>query len=589
MSFSLNIGQCIDRVLSDAETKEELYSVGGFTLDDLKAQLMQKSDEIRKEAGPAIDEFESAERLANARRAEAKGTLGAIPLWLNLARIALLLTILVAVGYLMLFLFWSDIFASVSEQRWANDARVLALSLFLLSLVAVTYGFLFFVRRRRESLSRLTQSIDADLGAKFSVADVYLTRSVQQNLRAIINEASRPFFQNSLVVTTKDHQTSPNVRITSGAGLSQARDASHEIATPAKRRLLRTLEILPGGSIGLAGARGVGKSSLLSSLCKTDACKIKGRTALSVYASAPVEYDARDFILYLYAETCRRVLRAFGKPNRERDPLGPLKDARIPTRTLAIIGTLMASLGTLLLIWAAILIATHRLFRTPMYAQLLFASVFVLLVGAYSLFFFLFNRRSERRRLDAEESPLVGAARLALRDIRFQISYSYGWSGSLKAVPGVETGIQAATQLAQAQKTLPEIVSEYRDFLQLVTSSFGPVVIGIDELDKMTSDETAQQFLNEIKVVFDVPECFYLVTISENAITAFERRGLPFRDAFDSAFDDVHYVRFSELCGLRSAPCSTCGLHYHKNYLYLAHALGAGLPRDVIRVTRKIC
>ncbi len=91
----------------------------------------------------------------------------------------------------------------------------------------------------------------------------------------------------------------------------------------------------------------------------------------------------------------------------------------------------------------------------------------------------------------------------------------------------------------------------YQEFVQAVTEhealgSKGPflLMIGIDELDKITDDDKARQFLNEIKVVFNLEHCFYMVSVSENAINAFERRGLPFRDEFDSAFDRMLYVDY---------------------------------------------
>jgi len=65
------------------------------------------------------------------------------------------------------------------------------------------------------------------------------------------------------------------------------------------------------------------------------------------------------------------------------------------------------------------------------------------------------------------------------------------------------------------------------------------VVIGIDELDKIQSAEEAVQFVDDIKSIFGIPGCFFLISISDDALADFERRGLPFRNAFDSAFDEV--------------------------------------------------
>ncbi|WP_207780816.1 hypothetical protein [Caulobacter radicis] len=63
-------------------------------------------------------------------------------------------------------------------------------------------------------------------------------------------------------------------------------------------------------------------------------------------------------------------------------------------------------------------------------------------------------------------------------------------------------------------------------------------MIGIDELDKLKSSKEAEQFLNGVKSVFNIPGCYFLISVSEHALATFERRGLGFRDAFDSGDPD---------------------------------------------------
>lgn len=91
--------------------------------------------------------------------------------------------------------------------------------------------------------------------------------------------------------------------------------------------------------------------------------------------------------------------------------------------------------------------------------------------------------------------------------------------------------------------SLPDIVSSLKSFLSKIAQE-RRVIVAIDELDKVDSDVKAGQFLNDLKGIFGVPECFYLVSVSEEALSNFELRGLPFRDAFDSAFDEVAHFRY---------------------------------------------
>jgi hypothetical protein len=106
-------------------------------------------------------------------------------------------------------------------------------------------------------------------------------------------------------------------------------------------------------------------------------------------------------------------------------------------------------------------------------------------------------------------------------------------------------------------------------------------------MDKMESADVAQQFLNEIKGIFGVERCVYLVSISEDAMASFERRGLPFRDVFDSSFDEVLTVgplslEQSQLLLRRRV------LGLGPAYLDLCHCLAGGLARDVLRVARQL-
>ena len=123
-----------------------------------------------------------------------------------------------------------------------------------------------------------------------------------------------------------------------------------------------------------------------------------------------------------------------------------------------------------------------------------------------------------------------------------------GWAGSLKGGTSfsAETTVDAAVNLSQKQRSLPEIVDRYRDFLIRASQEY-EIIIGIDELDKIGSDEKAHHFLNEIKALFYLERCFYLISVSESAMSNFERRGMPFRDVFDSSFDAIVHVDYLNL------------------------------------------
>lgn len=77
------------------------------------------------------------------------------------------------------------------------------------------------------------------------------------------------------------------------------------------------------------------------------------------------------------------------------------------------------------------------------------------------------------------------------------------------------------------------------------------------------------------------------VSISEDAMSMFERRGLPIRDVFDSSFDAVEYVphlRFDHSRALLERRIVDLPVPFAA----LMHCMSSGLPRDLIRTARNL-
>jgi hypothetical protein len=78
-----------------------------------------------------------------------------------------------------------------------------------------------------------------------------------------------------------------------------------------------------------------------------------------------------------------------------------------------------------------------------------------------------------------------------------------------------------------------------------------------------------------------------MVSVSDDALTAFERRGLPLRDAFDSSFDEIiHVAPLSYAESRRLLYRRVIGLT--EPYVALCHCLAGGLARDLIRAARQV-
>jgi hypothetical protein len=235
------------------------------------------------------------------------------------------------------------------------------------------------------------------------------------------------------------------------SGLNESDKASLIIQTPAARELADYIADGGGGSIGLAGPRGAGKTTLMRQYCPRKADSAGGTKNLAFMIEAPVAYVASDFLVLLFTEVCHSYLALRGyKVNPE--PAG----------------------------------APPALWRLP---------------G--------FRLRRRARQVPAPAWPLlVDRAYGYLDKLQFVTTYSATLSITA-AIPVVQPGASGGSSMAQRAMSHPELVDELRWFLERVTEEVnerkGKVFIGIDEIDKIGSGQEAQQFVNELKVIFGVP------------------------------------------------------------------------------------
>jgi hypothetical protein len=351
-------------------------------------------------------------------------------------------------------------------------------------------------------------------------------------------------------------------------GLGELTNPRFEVATESRDTLVALIKDLRGGAIGVAGPRGAGKTTLIDAVCsgRTDATPAE---YVGVQVTAPVSYAANDFITHLITETCVAVI----DDQARLDQLRRKALQRLTGRSR--MGTAVALLLLALVFGLAAFLTTETTALTAGERALVVLAglAFVCFVVAYSLVMLEMvgdvYARLETIQTEQVRSRLARAyvhfmkrglavvlglsgrsptgrdvvAERALdlyQQAKFQQTLSSGFAGSMKLPLGFGLSADSKVSWAQVQLTLPEMVELLRDFLGfIVAQERGPVIIGIDELDKIQSSEDARAFLNGIKSIFGVPGVYFLVSVSQDAMSSFERRGLPFRDVFDSSFDEI--------------------------------------------------
>ncbi len=456
------------------------------------------------------------------------------------------------------------------------------------------------------------------------------------------------------------------MRVTSAPGLAELSDREQLVVTDGMRTLERFTRDMSSGSIGVSGPRGVGKTTLLRYFSDPSFEPAVGdrnvsRTSqdLRFMATAPVSYDARQFVLHIFSKLCTEVL---GPKLAGRGDHIKLFGERAARRMLPVL------LIILLLAAAAFVIPRFTLLRSVSYLS---GWEVAAIVGAVALFvtcffWWLSLIRPAWHFPEGKNRSVTDEARYWLARVKYLQSFTVGSSGSMGVPAGTQFGATATHQMSELPMTLPEIVESFRDFAARVIDrrrqhfkswadlagqirdqrlvearllerradlmnrmvafftlckipgrwsrlatrasmamriraveereslkdivpvpDFWPrIVIGIDEIDKIDAD-MARRFLNDIKAIFSMPNCLYLVSVSDEALEVFERRVLLGRTAFDSAFDEIirvqplnfdscrHLLR-RRIAGIPDSLIAFC------------QVMSGGLPRDMIRATRSI-
>jgi hypothetical protein len=456
------------------------------------------------------------------------------------------------------------------------------------------------------------------------------------------------------------------------------------------------------GAVGVAGPRGIGKTTLLTRLARpvTDlwhsppfVLDVNTVRQWGVSVAAPAQYDARDFLLHLFGQLCVSVLGeervqtledqmtgTDGRPGRSpfpvvlfasyfavtalmcgavvigleaSRPVGHAQSmadlliagccgvvavaaAMVPAGSLRSWGWRMAQNELRRLEWAGLSrqeaaisyrirseVLPVRIVRaraaivviSGISACVLFSLVALgsppnpgylaaigLAVPAVPALVVLRSRIWEAATVAPVQSGYaaqISAAESWYRKVKFQQSYTTGWSGTVTLSPSAlpvqaQAGWSGSKATTPVSMSVPEIVTALRSFSEVLRnapstpgrSSVIPVVIGIDEVDKIEDPQTAQAFFNQIKGLFGNTPCLFLISISDDAMAAYERRGLPLRDAFDSSLSTVITLSYLSRGEARRLIGSRL-VRITEPSADLLYVLSGGLPRELVRLIRR--
>lgn len=333
------------------------------------------------------------------------------------------------------------------------------------------------------------------------------------------------------------------------------------VETHSLRRVEAALNRSANSSIAVAGPRGVGKSTMIDRLVQ----RYDGPDRFALKVSAPAGYVPKEFLVHLFQQLCEQAV-----PGQRTHPV-----SRRPHPVVAV-ARLAALALTALLVWS---FATDLQVRKLPGWERDWWEHHRLLTQCVGLAVAATLWRWPRR---SRESKLAALARRNLDQLRYETTTTSGGEASV-----MQAKFTRSWARKNVQWTMPELVDRLNEFLAAITAGGRVVLIGIDEVDRIGDVAQAEQFVSEIKAVFRVPDCLFVVSVAEEVGALFARRAIVGRSMFENAFDEIVIVeplRLDEAAQLLQLRVPG----FTQLFIHLAYALSGGLPRELLRVTRQL-
>ena len=190
-----------------------------------------------------------------------------------------------------------------------------------------------------------------------------------------------------------------------------------------------------------------------------------------------------------------------------------------------------------------------------------------------------------RKRVLISQRTKGRAAKLRVR-IEFTETYTRG-SQLRTSSHGLGLLTTKGSQRTRIRFSGIEVAREFEGLVHSLAEDGWRLIVGIDELDKIQKAPDAIAFLSDVKDLFPIPSCSFIVSVSEDLQARFSSRGIRDRDIMDSSFFKVVRVRMlrppesRDLLQRRSDSITD-------TQALLCHCLSGGLPRDLLRAAQNL-
>jgi Cdc6-like AAA superfamily ATPase len=339
-------------------------------------------------------------------------------------------------------------------------------------------------------------------------------------------------------------------------------------------------------AFALAGPRGIGKTTLIQALTADQEL-----FDIASIVPAPVKYDPDALLRRIHADVAKQILIRHKAlellAGMQQSMTQRTRDLR---RNLA-----FAALGT------GIFLFLVNLVHLSIIGSVGDGGIFgIILVFAAYVTLVNLNRRSFVSTGDNAE--IIQNAIDALDSIRWSTEETQTAKTTFSAAK-IFVGLEDtdATTRKERDRARPQLVDDLASFLHRhleltnrwrrsqpdhIRNANSRIVIAVDELDKLSDPEQIMEAVNSLKDLFRIRDVHFLVAVSNDVMTRFALRGVVSRDAFDSSFDAVIELR-RLICSESSFVLSERAIGFPLSLTAVCHAWSGGLPRDLIRVSRR--
>jgi hypothetical protein len=320
-------------------------------------------------------------------------------------------------------------------------------------------------------------------------------------------------------VTIQSRQTGA-ASLDGGPTVFSSYEAEIFVEWSAWKRLLAILQS-NGGSYGLSGPRGAGKTWLMRHAVDwvRNAEGVGRLGGIGLWYPSPSEGDSLAFLSSLSDRFGDEIERWY-RNNRRVRRLRRLYTCILACLVLAVVVGPSVAVGVSVGVLAGILLGLG--------STVVAASLMAMLVPRWLRPF-----RPEAR-LAFEAETVREAARYTVTLRRSSELAAEGGRGLTARI-----GSRRERELVERPATLSSLINDFRRLAAKAGDVAGRVVIAIDELDKIDDPDEFRGLLRDIKGIFDVPRVHFLVSVSDEALRRLSVGALVGRDEFNSSFYTV--------------------------------------------------